>query len=208
MTTMTDHEPASPPAPASEPVVWFVVGPAGSGKSSISRKLAERSGSVYLDKDSIATAFTEFLLQAHGYDKDERDGNEFYRTAVMPLEYATLLQVCGDNLRHGKSVVLDAPFGAFVGDDGYLERVRQEHDWPPCRVVVVHVRTDGDLVRQRLIERGLDRDGWKLGHWDQFWAGAGATECQWRGADHVDLDNNGTAPDIQGLLQSLTPPTV
>ena len=33
--------------------------------------------------------------------------------------------------------------------------------------------------------QSLDRDTWKVGHWQQFWTGANATSCAWHRAWHV-----------------------
>ena len=63
-----------------KPRAFFVIGPAGSGKSTVSKKIAQHYRAAYLDKDSMVTAFTELLLQANGFDKDERDNN-----AVLPV---------------------------------------------------------------------------------------------------------------------------
>jgi predicted kinase len=154
------------------PSAFFVIGPAGSGKSTVSRLLARELGAAYLDKDSIATGFTELILTMNGNDPYERDNNALYQSRILPVEYQTLLRVCGDNLRVGASAVIDAPFGRYFGDEQYLVRASVECGWPPARLVVVHVVADGEIVRKRLRARYQPRDEWKLGHWEEFWAGA------------------------------------
>ncbi|BAS16439.1 hypothetical protein AHiyo8_47420 [Arthrobacter sp. Hiyo8] len=64
---------------------------------------------------------------------------------------------------------------------------------------MVHVRTDGEAVRARLVARGYERDEWKLNNWEQFWAASQVNACEWKGARHVELDNSGDAIDV-GLL--------
>lgn len=173
------------------PTIFFVIGPAGSGKSSVSRLLAERTHAAYIDKDSVATYFTEALLELAGTDPQERDNNKFYQNHVMDLEYRTILRMAGDNLRLGTSVVLDAPFVRYFPQADFLERAAAENDWPEsARAVVLHVTVSGDTVRSRVASRGYSRDSWKLGHWDEFWASAQAAECAWRGAHHVLFDNS------------------
>ena len=192
---------SSPATSAAQvPIAFFVIGPAGSGKSTVSRFLAKRYRTAYLDKDAVATAFTEALLAATGNDPHERDNNAYYQHHVLPLEYSTLLRVCGDNLRVGTSVVLDAPFGRFLPDERFLLDAATTHGWPAeAKLVVAHVRTDGDAVLGRLRERGLQRDGWKIEHWSQFWPAATATTCGWLGATHVVIDNSGAEPDVSEL---------
>lgn len=188
--------------PLEPPALHVVVGPAGSGKTRVSRELARRAGAAYLDKDSLAGAFTESLLQLAGHDPHDRDNNEFYREQVLPLEYAALLRVAGDNLRLGTSVVLDAPFGRFLADEGYLCAAADRFAWPESRWIVVEVVTDGETVRRRVRERGYSRDTWKLDHWAEFWAGAGGAPCTWRGATHITVDNSGDEPDLSALTSA------
>lgn len=185
----------------------FVVGPAGSGKSTSSKLIAARLGAAYVDKDTVATGFTEAILTLAGTDPHERDNNTYYQDHVMDLEYETILRVATDNLALGNSVVLDAPFGRYLRRDAFLTDAAARLGWgDDVRPVVVHVRVDGDAIRNRLIRRGLERDAWKIAHWDEFWAKAGRVECTWQGAAHVTLDNTGDAPDVEGLARQLQDP--
>lgn len=171
--------------------LFFVIGPAGSGKSTVSTLIAGRTHAAYLDKDSVATFFTEALLELAGTDKHERDNNEFYQRSVMDLEYETLLRLAGDNLRLGNLVVLDAPFVRYFPRHDYLEAAAARHGWPAdAEIVVVHVTVEGSRVRDRVEGRGYERDAWKLANWDEFWATAQAAECRWRGAHHILFDNS------------------
>jgi predicted kinase len=194
---MMEPEPETPTPPSA----FFVIGPAGSGKSTVSKLLARELGTAYLDKDSIATGFTELILGMSGNDPHERDNNALYQSRILPIEYQTLLRVCGDNLAVGCSVVIDAPFGRYFGDEGYLLEAKDAYGWPPARLVVVHVVADGDVVLARLRERHEPRDEWKVRNWEQFWAGATATACRWLGAAHVMVDNSGERPDFSELKQ-------
>lgn len=186
------------------PKLYFVIGPAGSGKSTVSTQIARHSHAAYLDKDSVATFFTETLLELAGTDKHERDNNEYYQRVVMDLEYRTLLRLAGDNLRLGTSVVLDAPFVRYFPQADFLERAAAEHEWPDgVEIVVVHVTVDGSRVKDRVIDRGYERDAWKIAHWDEFWASAQAAECAWRGAHHVLFDNSADGETSARLDEAL-----
>lgn len=178
-----------------KPKVFFVIGPAGSGKSSVSKFIARRNGTAYIDKDTATTGFTELLLELHGFDKNERDNNQYYQDVIMPLEYQTILKLCGDNLVLGNSVVLDAPFGKYFANADFLLEAQEEHSWPDADKVVVHVQVDGEAMRQRLINRGLDRDAWKLENWDRFWAKSHAAECAWKSAHHIVFNNDNECID-------------
>ena len=185
------------------PLVHLVIGPAGSGKSSVARLIAERTGAVYLDKDTVCTRLTETLLSAAGTDPAERDHNPYYQATVMDLDYATLLDLAGENLRLGRPVVLDAPFGRYFDDPGYLTTVRARHDWPAAtECVVVRVTVGKETALERVRARGLARDTSKLADWDAFWDKAARAECRWTGARHLELDNSADGIDVEQVRRA------
>jgi predicted kinase len=186
------------------PKVFFVIGPAGSGKSSVSRLIAQRFGAAYIDKDTATIRFTELLLKLNNSDPNERDNNEFYQGTILPLEYESILDLTRDNLAAGNSVVLDAPFGKFFSDADYLVKARVRHQWPDAELIVVHVRLAGEALRQRLIARGYPRDEWKLANWETFWSGAQANSCEWKAARHVEFDNSAEAADITAFAEAIS----
>lgn len=54
---------------------------------------------------------------------------------------------------------------------------------------MIRVRVPQDVLRSRLIKRALERDNWKLAHWDDYWATYGRLECTWSGVQFQDFDN-------------------
>jgi predicted kinase len=186
-----------------KPTAFFVIGPAGSGKSTVSKAIAQRYSAAYLDKDTMVTAFTELILQANGFDKNERDNNAFYQAAVLPIEYETLLRTCGDNLRVGTSVVLDAPFGRYFAERDYLESARRQYGWPDAELIVVHVKADSSRVLDRLVKRHYSRDTWKIEHWEQFWNNTQHAECHWDSAHHLVFENNNPILDLTRFDQEV-----
>src|SRR5829696_2369343 len=91
------------------PTLRIVIGTAGSGKSTIAQRLARQHGAAYLDKDAMSARFVEAALVSAGYDPGDREANPFYRDSILPLEYDSLLDVAGANLRLGCPVVVDDP---------------------------------------------------------------------------------------------------
>jgi predicted kinase len=176
------------------PKVFIVIGPAGSGKTTIAQQTAKEHNAAYLDKDRICGRLVEFALEATGHDPTDRESNTFYRENLLPLEYQTLMDVAGVNLRLGRSVVLDAPFGAYFAVPDYLARAAEEFHCPPSETTVVRVRVSQDVLRERLIRRGLERDRWKLAHWDEYWAAHGSLDCAWSGVQFLDLNNEMPLP--------------
>lgn len=193
------------------PTVHIVVGTAGSGKSTIAQRLARHHGAAYLDKDAMSARFVEAALIAAGHDAGDRESNTYYRERILPLEYDSLLDVAGTNLRLGRSVVLDAPFSPYLADPTFITSAAQRFGWPAVDVDVVLVRVSPETLQQRLRRRGLDRDRVKLANWDEYWAVHGGPQCAWSGVRVRELANedDGTeaATEDVGLMAAAEPIT-
>jgi predicted kinase len=185
------------------PVAYITLGGAGSGKSTLSRYLSSLTGAAYLDKDTIAGPLVRVALEAFGQDPSDRESNELYLEKIMPAEYETLFATAGRNLELGHSVVLDAPFVAYLGDPEFLHRSSEDAAWPAARIRVIHVRTSPEVVRQRLIERGSERDRVKLADWDNYWKRFGALECRWNSGEHdvVTNDDESALAQVRELIR-------
>lgn len=179
-----------------------VVGAAGSGKTTVALEIARRAGAAYLDKDTLAGPLVEAAMEAQGQSLEERESNSFYRDRIMPAEYAALFSVAGDNLRLGLSVVIDAPFAAYLRQPDFFERATALAAWPSVRRIVLHVYVSEAETRRRLAERGLSRDRAKLSKWEEFWAKWGHSSVTWTGIRVLEF-HNGTAADIGDVLTQL-----
>src|SRR5215218_3038371 len=172
------------------PTLRIVIGTAGSGKSTIAQRLARQHGAAYLDKDTMSARFVEAALVSAGYDPGDREANPFYRDNILPLEYDSLLDVAGANLRLGCPVVIDAPFSPYLSDPTFITAAAERFDWPPVDVEVVRVRVSPTVLQDRLRRRGLERDRVKLADWDEYWAVHGALRCAWTGVRLTELSND------------------
>ena len=76
-------------------------------------------------------------MLAAGYDPGDRESNAFYRERILPLEYDSLLDVAGANLRIGRPVVIDAPFSPYLSDPTSSPRPRSASTGRPVDVEVV-----------------------------------------------------------------------
>ena len=99
----------------------------------------------------------------------------------------------GDTLRVGGSVVLDAPFGRFLGDADFPHR-----RGIPRRVAKCGTRRRAHRHLRRADTRSAQGLGprpghLEIGHWQQIWTGANATSIAWHGARHVTVDNSATS---------------
>lgn len=148
----------------------FFVGVAGTGKTTVARKLANRIPAAFLDRDTIGGRFVEAILELKGLDKRDRD-SDFYKKHLRDLEYDTAKDVCIENLAAGQNVFMISPFTAELKNREWIEEVisaagltKQEVD---VRVIVVTLQ-DMELQRDRIIGRQTERDQWKLDNWGDF----------------------------------------
>jgi hypothetical protein len=87
-------------------------------------------------------------------------------------------------------VVVDAPFSPYLADPGFVAAAAERFDWPPVDIEVVRVRVSPATLQHRLRERGLERDRWKLNHWEEYWAEHGDRPCLWTGVRLTEIRND------------------
>lgn len=183
------------------PSVVVAIGPAGSGKSSVARELAQRLRAVYLDKDTVAGELVDAALELAGQPAGGRENDPTYVERLMPAEYAALFATASDNLRLSLPVVLDAPFAAYLDDPNFLITSADQASWPAgTPVIVVDVRASEETVRERLTRRALPRDKAKLAAWPTFWQQLGPQDCAWSGAQRIVV-NNDDEPNLDAVVE-------
>lgn len=148
----------------------FFVGVAGTGKTTVARKMADRIPAAFLDRDTIGGRFVEAILELNGLDKRDRD-SEFYKKHLRDLEYDTAKDVCVENLTARQNVFMISPFTAELKNKQWIEDVlaaagltKRDVD---VKVVVVTLRDMG-LQKDRIVSRQTERDQWKLNNWGDF----------------------------------------
>ncbi|MBU5670295.1 AAA family ATPase [Paenibacillus brevis] len=148
----------------------FFVGVAGTGKTTVALKLAERMQAAFLDRDTVGGRFVEKMLEMNGLDVNDRD-SDFYKKHLRDLEYDTTKDICIENLAAGQNVFMISPFTAELKNKAWIEAVLaaagKTHAEVDVKVVAVTLK-DMDLQKTRIIDRQTERDTWKLEHWDDF----------------------------------------
>lgn len=148
----------------------FFVGVAGTGKTTVARKLARRMSAAFLDRDTVGGRFAEKILEMNGLDTNDRD-SDFYKKHLRDLEYEATRDICIENLSAGQNVFMISPFTAELKSREWLGKLLQDAGMSSQEVdvkVVVVTLEDMDTQKERIIERSTDRDSWKLSHWDDF----------------------------------------
>ncbi|WP_339207830.1 AAA family ATPase [Paenibacillus sp. FSL K6-3182] len=148
----------------------FFVGVAGTGKTTVARKLSARIPAAFLDRDTVGGRFVEAILELNGLDKRDRD-SDYYKKHLRDLEYDTAKDVCIENLAAGQNVFMISPFTAELKNKQWIEEVVEAAGLTMGEVdvkVVVVTLLDMDLQKNRIIGRQTERDQWKLDNWGDF----------------------------------------
>ncbi|MGO4183223.1 hypothetical protein BK120_32615 [Paenibacillus sp. FSL A5-0031] len=148
----------------------FFVGVAGTGKTTVARKLSARIPAAFLDRDTIGGRFVEAILELNGLDKRDRD-SDYYKKHLRDLEYDTAKDVCIENLAAGQNVFMISPFTAELKNKQWIEEVVEAAGLTMSEVdvkVVVVTLLDMELQKNRIIGRQTERDQWKLDNWGDF----------------------------------------
>lgn len=148
----------------------FFVGVAGTGKTTVARKIADRIPAAFLDRDTVGGRFVEKILEMNGLDVNDRD-SDFYKKHLRDLEYDTTKDICIENLAAGQNVFMISPFTAELKNKQWIEDVISAAGLTKNEVdvkVIVVTLSDMETQKQRIIDRQTERDTWKLEHWDDF----------------------------------------
>ncbi len=148
----------------------FFVGVAGTGKTTVARKLTDRMSAAFLDRDTVGGRFVEHILKMNELDPNDRD-SEFYKKHLRDLEYDTTKDICIENLAAGQNVFMISPFTAELKNKQWIEDVLSaaglSHKEVDVKVIVVTL-DNMEMQKQRIVDRQTERDQWKLEHWDDF----------------------------------------
>lgn len=143
------------------PVLYVLIGPAGSGKSTIAEQMKERMAVRIVSTDEIRQ-------NMFGSAEDQRNGSEVFDRAYNMIR---------DHINHRRNVVFDATNTTKKGREELLRRVNMKKN--PFHKIAVIVMTDIDgckrqnLMRDRKVpESVIERQ------MEQFWRDAQSIENQ------------------------------
>ncbi len=144
----------------------LVTSPPASGKTYVSKKLAQAlKHVVYLDKDTLIVLSKQIFVAA---DKPYNRSSEYFEKYIRNYEYEAIVDIALEALEYEDIALINAPFTREVRDPAYMNALRERLKQKNARLTVVWVQANPELVHQRMVARGSDRDTWKLANWDQY----------------------------------------
>lgn len=147
----------------------LVTSPPACGKTYISKALASRLDHVvYLDKDTLIVLSKQiFAAAGEPYNRS----SDFFEKNIRNYEYECIIALALEALEYDNIVLINAPFTREIRDMKYIEDLKEKLAEKKATLVVVWVETSPEIVHKRMIERGSDRDTWKLENWEKYLAG-------------------------------------
>jgi dephospho-CoA kinase len=147
----------------------LVTSPPASGKTYVSKKLAETLHHVvYLDKDTLIPLSKQiFAVAGEAYNRS----SAFFYKNIRDYEYETIVDLALEALNYDDIVLINAPFTKEIRDLDYINKLKARLKDYKASLVVIWVETSMDVTKKRMIERNSDRDKWKLAHWDEYIGG-------------------------------------
>ncbi len=147
----------------------LVTSPPACGKTYISKQLSKTlKHVVYLDKDTLIPLSKRiFAVAGEPYDRSSK----FFEENIRDYEYVTIVALALEALDYDDIVLINAPFTEEIRNLSYINQLKDMLKEKNARLVVIWVETSVEVCRQRMIARNVDRDTWKLAHWEEYIAG-------------------------------------
>lgn len=147
----------------------LVTSPPACGKTYISKELAKNlKNVVYLDKDTLIVLSKQIFVVAN---QEYNRSSDFFEKYIRDYEYYAVLDLAFEALDYADIVLINAPFTREIRDQKYIDDLKARLAEKDAVLKVIWVETDPEVCHQRMIDRGSDRDTWKLEHWDEYIAG-------------------------------------
>lgn len=147
----------------------IISGFAGSGKTTIGKELSRVLGYMYVDKDTLTTRYTDYILIEKGSNSGDRE-SDLYVNQIREIGYKTTFDLCMENLELGNDVILSIPFIQEIKDYQKFERLvdMKKIQNSDIDLKIVWIKHNIDLEHIRIEKRGEERDKYKLEHWEEY----------------------------------------
>jgi dephospho-CoA kinase len=147
----------------------LVTSPPACGKTFVSKELARALNPiVYLDKDTLIVLSKQIFVVAN---QEFNRSSAFFEANIRNYEYDAIVNLALESLDYSPRCLINAPFTREVRNVDYMRALRAKLREKGAILTVVWVKTDPEVVHQRMIKRNSERDTWKIQNWDAYNAG-------------------------------------
>jgi hypothetical protein len=159
----------------------FFLGPAGAGKTTLSKSWARKHGGAFLDMDTLLRPAAETIMTLVGQDPADRD-SPIYKKHCRDLGYRITMDTALENLELGLDAIVVGPFTKELTNPFWLEnelsRIGAAVSDICIRAIFVYLPSE-EAYQERIRARGSALDMWKLENWNQFSQSLIRNEIKW-----------------------------
>jgi molybdopterin-guanine dinucleotide biosynthesis protein len=159
----------------------FVLGAAGTGKTTVAKALARLRRAAFFDMDTLLRPAAVAIMSQAGLDPNDRDSAE-YKRLCRDLGYRITMDAALENISIGTDALVIGPFTKETEDKLWLESelssIGASLDTVDVKVIIIHLQNE-ELNRQRIEARNSVLDKWKLNNWEEFRRSLAPRQVKW-----------------------------
>ena len=184
----------------------LVTSPPACGKTYVSKELAKALNPiVYLDKDTLLVLSHQIFKVAN---QEVNRSSQFFEDNIRNYEYDAVLDLALESLDYADRCLINAPFTREVRNVKWMREMREKLKAKGAILTVVWVKTDPEIVYQRMVSRNSPRDTWKIKNWEVYNAGVNysipATLNDRTVTDEFFVVNNNSREELMTSITALT----
>ena len=158
-----------------------------------------------LDMDTLLRPAADALMANAGLDPSDRD-SEAYKRLCRDLGYRITMYAALENVATGIDAVVIGPFTKEIADvqwlDQELTKLGEARHTVEVKAILVYL-PDHQHHYERIYERGLAMDRYKLEHWEAFSRSLVQRTIKWALPDDAILYYNNAEPISERTMKTL-----
>lgn len=183
----------------------FFLGPAGAGKTTLAKALARRRHAALFDMDTLSRPASEAIMTLSGLDPNDRD-SDVYKIRCRDLGYRITMDAALENVDLGVNAFVIGPFTRELEDPAWPEkellRIGASLNDVDVKAILVSLPNE-QHYRERIRDRGLALDAWKLENWNEFSRSLAVREIRWKLPASSILSFNNAGPLLEEKLRQV-----
>jgi adenylate kinase family enzyme len=166
------------------PMLIIVSGFAGCGKTTFARALSCKMQIPFIDYDTATEPFIRAILK-----RDKSSNFSKYAMVFRETAYKILLDIAFENISCGIDIIIAGPFSKESEDSDFFKRVQNLYG-NFFISIVVEIIVPEKILKNRIFERGSDRDLQKIENWDEYIAEISTQKKNWKPDIYIEVHEN------------------